>query len=343
MPRIPGLRGRLKDTPVIGHKRVLLAAPRGYCAGVDRAVVAVEKALEHYGAPVYVRKQIVHNVHVVSTLEQQGAIFVDEVDEVPTGAHVVFSAHGVSPAVVQSAADRGLRAIDATCPLVTKVHREAVRFARDDFEILLIGHEGHEEVEGTAGEAPDHVTLVNGPDDVDSIVVKDPDKVVWLSQTTLSVDETMETVRRLRERFPNLQDPPSDDICYATQNRQVAIKKVAEDADLVIVVGSANSSNSVRLVEVALEYGAKAAYRVDYASEIKQEWLEGVETVGVTSGASVPEVLVQEVLDDLNGAGYGDVQEVKTAEEDLMFSLPKELRKDISGKQDTRALGGRGR
>jgi 4-hydroxy-3-methylbut-2-enyl diphosphate reductase len=294
--------------------------------------VAVEKALEHYGAPVYVRKQIVHNVHVVSTLEQQGAIFVDEVDEVPTGAHVVFSAHGVSPAVVKSAADRGLQAIDATCPLVTKVHREAVRFARDDFEILLIGHEGHEEVEGTAGEAPEHVTLVNGPDDVDRITVKDPEKVVWLSQTTLSVDETMETVRRLRERFPHLQDPPSDDICYATQNRQVAIKKVAEDADLVIVVGSANSSNSVRLVEVALEYGAKAAYRVDYASEIKQEWLDGVASVGVTSGASVPEVLVQEVLDDLRGAGYGDVQEVKTAEEDLMFSLPKELRK-----QDTRA------
>lgn len=322
---------------------MLLAAPRGYCAGVDRAVVAVEKALDLYGAPVYVRKQIVHNVHVVSELEQQGAIFVDEVDEVPSGAHVVFSAHGVSPAVVNAAAERGLRAIDATCPLVTKVHREAVRFSRDDFQILLIGHAGHEEVEGTAGEAPDHVTLVNGPDDVDSIVVKDPDKVVWLSQTTLSVDETMETVRRLRERFPNLQDPPSDDICYATQNRQVAIKKVAEQADLVIVVGSANSSNSVRLVEVALEYGAKAAYRVDYASEIKQEWLDGVSSVGVTSGASVPEVLVQEVLDDLAGAGYQDVQEVKTAEEDLMFSLPKELRKDITGKQDARALGGRGR
>jgi 4-hydroxy-3-methylbut-2-enyl diphosphate reductase len=308
---------------------------------VDRAVIAVEKALEHYGAPVYVRKQIVHNVHVVSTLEQQGAIFVDEVGEVPEGAHVVFSAHGVSPAVVQAASDRGLRAIDATCPLVTKVHREAVRFARDDFEILLIGHKGHEEVEGTAGHAPDRVTLVNSPDDVDTITVKDPDKVVWLSQTTLSVDETMETVRRLRERFPNLQDPPSDDICYATQNRQVAIKKVAEQADLVIVVGSANSSNSVRLVEVALEYGAKAAYRVDYASEVKQEWLDGVETVGVTSGASVPEVLVQEVLDDLRGAGYGDVQEVKTAEEDLMFSLPKELRKDLAGNQDARALGGR--
>jgi 4-hydroxy-3-methylbut-2-enyl diphosphate reductase len=338
---MPGVKGRLQDNPVLGHKRVLLAAPRGYCAGVDRAVVAVEKALELYGAPVYVRKQIVHNVHVVSELERQGAIFVDEVDEVPTGAHVVFSAHGVSPAVVNAAADRGLLAIDATCPLVTKVHREAVRFARDDFEILLIGHAGHEEVEGTAGEAPEHVTLVNGPDDVDSIVVKDPEKVVWLSQTTLSVDETMETVRRLRERFPHLQDPPSDDICYATQNRQVAIKKVAEQADLVIVVGSANSSNSVRLVEVALEYGASAAYRVDYASEIKQEWLDGVASVGVTSGASVPEVLVQEVLDDLAGAGYRDVQQVKTAEEDLMFSLPKELRKDITGKQDARALGGR--
>ena len=223
MPRMPRATGRLRDVPVDGAKRVLLAAPRGYCAGVDRAVVAVEKAIEHYGAPVYVRKQIVHNVHVVSTLESQGAIFVDEVDEVPEGSHIVFSAHGVSPAVVQGAADRNLQAIDATCPLVTKVHREAVRFARDDFEILLIGHEGHEEVEGTAGEAPDHVTLVGSPDEVDTIVVKDPDKVVWLSQTTLSVDETMETVRRLRERFPNLQDPPSDDICYATQNRQVAI------------------------------------------------------------------------------------------------------------------------
>ena len=341
--RDPGARGRLQDIPVPGHKRVLLAAPRGYCAGVDRAVVAVEKALDLYGSPVYVRKQIVHNVHVVSELEQQGAIFVDEVDEVPEGAHVVFSAHGVSPAVVRSAADRGLHAIDATCPLVTKVHREAVRFSRDDVEILLIGHAGHEEVEGTAGEAPDHVTLVNGPGDVPGVVVKNPDKVVWLSQTTLSVDETMETVRLLRERFPNLQDPPSDDICYATQNRQVAIKKVAEQADLVIVVGSANSSNSVRLVEVALEYGAKAAYRIDYSSEIRQEWLDGVETVGVTSGASVPEVLVQEVLEDLAGAGYGEVQEVKTAEEDLMFSLPKELRKDITGKQDARALGGRGR
>ena len=322
---------------------MLLAAPRGYCAGVDRAVIAVEKALERYGAPVYVRKQIVHNIHVVTELEAAGAIFVEEVDEVPQGAHVVFSAHGVSPAVVAEAADRGLQAIDATCPLVTKVHREAVRFARDDFEILLIGHEGHEEVEGTAGEAPDHVTIVNNPDEADTVVVKDPTKVVWLSQTTLSVDETMETVRRLRERFPELQDPPSDDICYATQNRQVAIKKVAKDADLVIVVGSANSSNSVRLVEVALEYGAQAAYRVDYAHEIQQSWLDGVATVGVTSGASVPEVLVQEVLAELSGAGYRDVEEVRTAEEDLMFSLPKELRQDSSGRRDERALGGRSR
>jgi 4-hydroxy-3-methylbut-2-enyl diphosphate reductase len=340
MPRIPSVKGRLKDTPVVGQKRVLLAAPRGYCAGVDRAVIAVEKALEHYGAPVYVRKQIVHNIHVVTELEKKGAIFVDEVDEVPAGSHIVFSAHGVSPAVVNAAANRGLQAIDATCPLVTKVHREAVRFARDDFEILLIGHEGHEEVEGTAGEAPEHTTLVGSPDEADTIVVRDPNKVVWLSQTTLSVDETMETVRRLRARFPNLQDPPSDDICYATQNRQVAIKKVAQDSDLVIVVGSANSSNSVRLVEVALEYGAKAAYRVDYASEVKQEWLDGVNTVGVTSGASVPEELVQELLSDLEYAGFGDVQEVKTAEEDLVFSLPKELRKGRSGDTDPRALGG---
>ena len=342
-PRIPRNRAALplQDIPVDGAKRVLLAAPRGYCAGVDRAVVAVEKALERYGAPVYVRKQIVHNIHVVTELEAQGAIFVEEVDEVPEGAHIVFSAHGVSPAVVQGAADRGLHAIDATCPLVTKVHREAVRFARDDYEILLIGHDGHEEVEGTAGHAPDRVTVVNSPEEADTVEVKDPSKLVWLSQTTLSVDETMETVNRLRARFPELHSPPSDDICYATQNRQVAIKKVARDADLVIVVGSANSSNSVRLVEVALDYGAKAAYRVDYAEEIQQEWLDGVATVGVTSGASVPEVLVQEVLDALSTAGYRDVHEVRTAEEDLMFSLPKELRQDAAGQRDGRGLGGR--
>jgi len=342
-PRVRPARGRLRDEPVAGAKRVLLAAPRGYCAGVDRAVVAVEKALEHFGAPVYVRKQIVHNVHVVSELEQRGAIFVDEVGEVPEGSHLVFSAHGVSPAVVADAAAKNLQAIDATCPLVTKVHREATRFAGQGRQILLIGHAGHEEVEGTMGQAPERTILVNSPADVDRIEVDDPANLVWISQTTLSVDETMETVRRLRERFPLLQDPPSDDICYATQNRQVAIKKVAPEADLVIVVGSANSSNSVRLVEVALEKGAKAAFRVDYADEIQQAWLEGVATVGVSSGASVPEVLVQEVLEQLADAGYGTVEEVRTAEEDLMFSLPKELRRDATGGSEERALGGRGR
>ena len=324
-----------------GSKRILLAAPRGYCAGVDRAVVAVEKALERYGSPVYVRKQIVHNIHVVRELESRGVIFVDEVEEVPEGSTIVFSAHGVSPMVVAEATDKELNAIDATCPLVTKVHREAVRFSGQDFHILLIGHAGHEEVEGTMGHAPESTTLVNDPEEAMSIEVPDTENLIWLSQTTLSVDETMETVRRLRERFPHLQDPPSDDICYATQNRQVAIKKIAPECDLVIVVGSQNSSNSVRLVEVALEYGARAAYRVDYASEIKQEWLDGVATIGVTSGASVPEVLVQQTLNDLAEAGYGDVKEVKTAEEDLQFSLPKELRRDASGNTDERALGGR--
>lgn len=344
VPRIPRSRAtRLQDIPVDGHKRVLLAAPRGYCAGVDRAVVAVEKALERYGAPVYVRKQIVHNIHVVTELEAKGAIFVEEVDEVPEGAHIVFSAHGVSPAVVGAASDRGLHAIDATCPLVTKVHREAVRFAKQDKQILLIGHEGHEEVEGTSGEAPDHITIVNSPEEVDALEVEDPENLVWLSQTTLSVDETMETVRRLRERFPQLQDPPSDDICYATQNRQLAIKQIAPQADLVLVVGSANSSNSVRLVEVALEYGAKAAYRIDYASEVEQHWLDGVRSIGVTSGASVPDSLVQELLDDLADAGYSDVEATVTAEEDLVFSLPKELRRHPSGKTDSRAVGGRDR
>jgi 4-hydroxy-3-methylbut-2-enyl diphosphate reductase len=310
-------------------RRVLLAAPRGYCAGVDRAVVAVEKALELHGPPVYVRKQIVHNKHVVESLERRGAIFVDETDEVPEGALVIFSAHGVAPAVHAQAAARGLRTIDATCPLVTKVHKEATRFAADDYDILLIGHAGHEEVEGTAGEAPEHIQLVDGPDHVDDVVVRDPGKVVWLSQTTLSVDETMETVSRLRQRFPLLHNPPSDDICYATQNRQVAVKRIAAEADLVIVVGSSNSSNSVRLVEVALEHGAAAAHRVDNATEIDDRWLDGVTTVGVTSGASVPEVLVREVLAWLAERGYIDVAEVVTAEEDLLFSLPKELRRDV--------------
>ena len=322
-------------------KRVLLAAPRGYCAGVDRAVIAVEKALERFGAPIYVRKQIVHNIHVVRELEAHGVIFVDEVAEVPIGSNIVFSAHGVSPMVVQQAADRGLNAIDATCPLVTKVHREAVRFSGQDYHILLIGHEGHEEVEGTMGHAPENTTLVNDPEEAGRINPPHTENLIWLSQTTLSVDETMETVRRLRERFPHLQDPPSDDICYATQNRQVAIKKIAPDCDLVIVVGSLNSSNSVRLVEVALEYGARAAYRVDYASEIEQAWLEGVTTVGVTSGASVPEILVDQALADLAAAGFLDVEEVRTAEEDIQFSLPKELRRDASGAVDPSAIGGR--
>ncbi|MFF1828743.1 4-hydroxy-3-methylbut-2-enyl diphosphate reductase [Paenarthrobacter sp. NPDC058040] len=347
MPTVPRRRRSPEEVqaaaPVNGTKKVLLAAPRGYCAGVDRAVIAVEKALEHYGPPVYVRKQIVHNVHVVSSLEEKGAIFVDETDEVPEGALVIFSAHGVSPAVVQSAEDRGLRTIDATCPLVTKVHREAVRFAKEDYDILLIGHDGHEEVEGTAGEAPDHIQIINGPHEVGKVTVRNPEKTIWLSQTTLSVDETMETVRMLKERFPTLQDPPSDDICYATTNRQVAIKKIAPQADLVIVVGSANSSNSVRLVEVALEYGAKTSYRVDFANEVDETWFEGVATVGVTSGASVPEVLVQEVLRLLADYGYDEVQEVVTAEEDLLFSLPKELRATLKQAGDvSRALGGRG-
>jgi len=310
-------------------KRVLLAAPRGYCAGVDRAVVTVEKALDLYGAPVYVRKQIVHNVHVVSSLEKKGAIFVDETDQVPEGSIVVFSAHGVSPAVHEQAASRNLKTIDATCPLVTKVHQEARRFAADDLQILLIGHEGHEEVEGTAGEAPNHVKLVDGLDGARGVEIDPNRPVAWLSQTTLSVDETLEAVGILKERFPQLQDPPSDDICYATQNRQVAIKQIAPQTELVLVVGSKNSSNSVRLVEVAKEYGAKNAYLIDYASEVKDEWFEGVETIGVTSGASVPELLVKDLLEELAKRGYGEVETVTAMEESLLFSLPPELRKDL--------------
>jgi len=309
--------------------RVLLADPRGYCAGVDRAVVAVERALEIHGAPVYVRKQIVHNKHVVATLERRGAVFVDETDEVPEGSVVVFSAHGVSPAVHQEAAARQLRTIDATCPLVTKVHQEAKRFARDDYDILLIGHRGHEEVEGTAGEAPAHIQLVDGAQDVADVQVRDPEKVVWLSQTTLSVDETLATVDQLRTRFPGLQSPPSDDICYATQNRQQVVKEIAPDCDVVIVVGSTNSSNSVRLVEVALDAGAKAGHLVDYPAEIRDEWLDGASTVGVSSGASVPDELVMEVLAHLAERGFGEVTEYTTTEERLTFSLPKELRRDM--------------
>ena len=310
-------------------KRVLLAAPRGYCAGVDRAVITVEKALDLYGAPVYVRKQIVHNKYVVETLEKRGAIFVDETNEVPEGAIVVFSAHGVSPKVHEEAATRNLKTIDATCPLVTKVHHEARRFAAEDLQILLIGHAGHEEVEGTAGEAPDHMQIVDGLEGARTVAIDPNKKVAWLSQTTLSVDETLETVAILKNRFPNLMDPPSDDICYATQNRQVAIKQIAAESDLVLVVGSANSSNSVRLVEVALEYGAKASYLIDYAAEVKDEWFEGVETIGVTSGASVPEILVTDLLNDLKNRGYGDVETVTAMEEHLLFAIPPELRKDL--------------
>jgi 4-hydroxy-3-methylbut-2-enyl diphosphate reductase len=321
---IPGAVSSIVE-PATG-KRVLLAEPRGYCAGVDRAVETVERALEKHGAPVYVRHEIVHNRHVVETLAKAGAVFVAETDEVPEGAIVVFSAHGVAPTVHETAAARDLKVIDATCPLVTKVHNEAKRFARDDYDILLIGHEGHEEVVGTAGEAPDHVQLVDGPDAVDNVTVRDVNKVIWLSQTTLSVDETMETVRRLREKFPTLQDPPSDDICYATQNRQVAVKAMAPECELVIVVGSSNSSNSVRLVEVALNAGSQASHLVDYAEDIDPTWLEGVRTVGVTSGASVPEVLVRGVLERLAEFGYGTVQSVTTANETLVFALPREIR-----------------
>ncbi|GAA3756895.1 4-hydroxy-3-methylbut-2-enyl diphosphate reductase [Plantactinospora mayteni] len=315
-------------TPQTG-KRVLLAKPRGYCAGVDRAVQTVEEALKLYGAPIYVRKQIVHNKHVVSTLERQGAIFVEENEEVPEGSTVIFSAHGVAPEVYEQAKSRSLKAIDATCPLVTKVHHEARRFAADDYDILLIGHEGHEEVIGTSGEAPAHIQLVDGPDDADKVTVRDPAKVVWLSQTTLSVDETMETVARLKRRLPLLQSPPSDDICYATQNRQHVVKEIAADCDVVIVVGSRNSSNSVRLVEVAVDAGARAGYLVDYASEISDDWLTGATTVGLTSGASVPDDLVMEVLDHLAARGFADVTEVTTADERLTFSLPQDLRRDM--------------
>ena len=310
-------------------KRILLAAPRGYCAGVDRAVVAVEKSLELYGAPVYVRKEIVHNKHVVSTLEQRGVIFVNETDEVPEGATVVFSAHGVSPAVHAEAAARNLKTIDATCPLVTKVHNEVKRFANEETEILLIGHVGHEEVEGTAGEAPGKVRVVDGLDEARTIQPTPGKKLVWLTQTTLSVDETMQSVAILKERFPEIANPPSDDICYATQNRQEAIKAISAKADLVIVVGSQNSSNSVRLAEVALEYGAKASHLIDYAEEIQEHWLTSVETIGLTSGASVPEILVDDVLIWLAERGFGDVETVTAMQESLLFSLPAELRKDL--------------
>lgn len=307
-------------------KRILLAQPHGYCAGVDRAVDTVERALALHGAPLYVRKEIVHNRFVIEGLRERGVIFVDEVDEVPPGALMIFSAHGVAPAVRQAATNRGVRTVDATCPLVTKVHQEVIAFARKDFDILLIGHAGHEEVEGTFGEAPAHVQVVDGPDAVDAVTVRDESKVVWLSQTTLSVDETKVTVARLRERFPLLQDPPSDDICYASQNRQNAVKAMAAECDLVIVIGSRNSSNSLRLVEVALEAGARQAHRVDNAGEVDREWLTSAETIGITAGASAPTVLVRELIERLAEFGYLDVQPVVTAQETLVFSLPRELR-----------------
>jgi 4-hydroxy-3-methylbut-2-en-1-yl diphosphate reductase len=317
-------------------RKVLLARPRGYCAGVERAVQAVEKALEQFGTPVYVRKQIVHNTHVVRNLEKRGAIFVDETEEIPEGAVVVFSAHGIAPQVRDEAQSRNLRTIDATCPLVTKVHNEARRFADQGYDILLIGHEGHEEVIGTTGEAPASIHLVDGPEQSGSVEVRDPARVAWLSQTTLSVDETNETVAALRERFPQLLDPPSDDICYATQNRQVAVKQIAAQSDLLIVVGSANSSNSVRLVEVALDAGARTSYLVDDASAIDPAWLDGASTVGVTSGASVPEELVDGVLAWLAERGFGDVEDVEAVQERMSFALPRELRQPGDGKKHAR-------
>jgi 4-hydroxy-3-methylbut-2-enyl diphosphate reductase len=306
-------------------RRVLLAAPRGYCAGVERAVETVEKSIQMIGAPIYVRKEIVHNRHVVENLKERGAIFVEEADEVPEGETVVFSAHGVAPAVRAEAAERNLKAIDASCPLVTKVHNEAKRYAREGYQILLIGHEGHEEVVGTAGEAPEHITIVNGPEHARTVEVNGP-KIAWLSQTTLSVDETLETVAILRDRFPDLVDPPSDDICYATQNRQMAVKLLAPDCDVLIVVGSINSSNSVRLVEVGLQAGAGHGVRIDGVQELTDDVLSGASTVGLTSGASVPESLVQDVLSWLAERGFDDVETVEATHETMAFSLPKELR-----------------
>ncbi len=317
------------DRGMASTKKVLLAAPRGYCAGVDRAILTVEKALDLYGAPLYVRKEIVHNKYVVESLQERGVIFVEELDVVPEGSTVIFSAHGVAPSVHAEAAERSLKTIDATCPLVTKVHAEARRFSNEGLDIILIGHAGHEEVEGTMGEAPNSITLVQNPEEARNLEVDNPEKLIWLSQTTLSVDETIQTVNVLKERFPEMASPPSDDICYATQNRQTAVKAMSPQCDVVIVVGSGNSSNSVRLVEVALDAGAKTSYRVDSFRELKIEWLEGASIVGVTSGASVPELLVNEVLQWLAEQGFNDCEEVRTAEETLMFALPPELRRDI--------------
>ncbi|HZO59343.1 MAG TPA: 4-hydroxy-3-methylbut-2-enyl diphosphate reductase [Solirubrobacterales bacterium] len=314
-----------------GPRTILLAAPRGYCAGVDRAVQTVEKALDLYGPPVYVRKEIVHNKHVVESLEQRGAIFVDQETEVPEGETVVFSAHGVAPSVHANAAQRSLNTIDATCPLVTKVHVEARKFAADGYTIVLVGHEGHEEVEGTTGEAPEHIVLVQTEEDAEQLEVEDPDKVAFITQTTLSVDETMSIIRKLRERFPNMVGPRTDDICYATQNRQDAVKQLAPRCDLVLVIGSRNSSNSNRLVEVARQHGA-ASYLIDNEHEVKEEWLEGVDTVGITSGASAPEELVQRLIGYFRARGAEEVAELEVTEEDVRFMLPKDIRQLLTAR-----------
>jgi 4-hydroxy-3-methylbut-2-en-1-yl diphosphate reductase len=311
--------------------RVLLAAPRGYCAGVDRAVQTVEHALELYGAPVYVRKEIVHNKHVVSQLAERGAIFVEQETEVPEGAMVVFSAHGVAPSVHENAAKRNLRTIDATCPLVTKVHVSARRFAEQGYTIILIGHDGHEEVEGTTGEAPESIVLVETAEDVDTVEVPDPDKVAFITQTTLSVDETAGIIARLRERFPGIVSSKSDDICYATTNRQLAVKQLARECDLVLVIGSRNSSNSNRLVDVTRELGTKS-HLIDNAGQVREEWLEGVDTVGITSGASAPEELVEDLVEFFRERGAEDVSELRTVDEDVRFMLPKPIRTELAGR-----------
>ncbi len=312
-----------------GPSKVLLAAPRGYCAGVDRAVQTVEHALDLHGAPIYVRKEIVHNKHVVQQLEKRGAIFVDQETEVPEGEMVVFSAHGVAPSVHENAAERGLRTIDATCPLVTKVHVEARKFAEQGYTIVLIGHEGHEEVEGTTGEAPENIVLVQTADDVDTLEVDDPSKVAYITQTTLSVDETTAIIERLKQKFPEIMGPRTDDICYATTNRQMAVKELARHCDLVLVIGSTNSSNSNRLVEVAREHGC-ASHLIDNHMHVEEEWLDGVKTVGITSGASAPEELVERLVSYFRDRGADDVSELTTVEEDVRFMLPKKIRTELS-------------
>jgi 4-hydroxy-3-methylbut-2-en-1-yl diphosphate reductase len=306
-----------------------LAAPRGYCAGVDRAVQTVERALELYGAPVYVRKEIVHNKTVVEQLRERGAVFVDSEQDVPEGATVVFSAHGVAPSVHANARERALETIDATCPLVTKVHVEAKRFAADGYTIVLIGHAGHEEVEGTMGEAPEHIVLVQTEEDAEQLQVPDPDRVAYISQTTLSVDETRAIINRLRRRFPAIVGPRTDDICYATTNRQAAVKQLAEQCDLVLVIGSRNSSNSNRLVEVARELGADS-YLIDNESQVREEWLEGKRVVGITSGASAPEELVQRLVGFFRERGTADVRELEVVQEDVRFMLPKGIRQALA-------------